>query len=312
MEVLDDKKMLRQMIESVEPKKIFINLLSKMNDVQKRHLLSALNVDVKTVQPTYFHKHYIYKKREHSNNAFLFIDEEYRIIGMLKGSKWNSEYFVFEKYDKKSTKNQYGKFVIEKNRNTMTQKAFHILMFSHSQMKELNIQIINHTELQKSFNLKSKNRFNKNFAKEEVRVLSFDFKNKLANYREKKYECLTHDEVSKMALDVIVFLSNNAKKAIPNIELKMSQSFVSRHYYYYDSENNIKHQILLIPIVSRIYADFLNEKIKLDNKQTSSFRDYNEYRITIIQFYNLFVNNWKNNIFKKIDLKTVDNQFILC
>jgi len=132
---LTDADNLRQAVESSEPTLILSKVVKKLvqRDFVKREnsllLLNWLGEDIFNLKTSYFHKHMNYDSKKHINNKFIFIDEEYRIIGLLKGSKWDKELMWTEDY-KDETKWTGGHFVgkIKKDRKTMTDKAFHILM----------------------------------------------------------------------------------------------------------------------------------------------------------------------------------------
>ncbi len=135
MRTLTDGENLRQAVESTEPTIILSKAVKKMFLRQSLHsdkiamFLDWLGEDIFNLKLSYFHQYMIYDKKKHINNLFIFIDEKYRIIGLLKGSKWDRELMWAEDY-KDETKWTGGHFIgkIKKDRKTMTDKAFHILM----------------------------------------------------------------------------------------------------------------------------------------------------------------------------------------
>ena len=141
MKTLSDGENLRHAVESTEPTMILSKVVKKMFSRYVFHpdkmsaFFNWLGEDIFNLKLTYFHKHMDYDKKKHINNLFIFIDEEYQIIGLLKGSKWDKELMWVEDY-KDETKWTGGHFVgnIKKDRKTMTERAFHILMIE----KEIN------------------------------------------------------------------------------------------------------------------------------------------------------------------------------
>ena len=135
MQLLNDADNLRQAVESTEPTLILSKVVKKMFSRYVFHsdkmsaFFNWLGDDMFNLTITYFHKYMAYDTKKHINNLFIFIDEEYRIIGLLKGSKWDKELMWAEDY-KDETKWTGGHFVgkIKKDRKTMADKAFHILM----------------------------------------------------------------------------------------------------------------------------------------------------------------------------------------
>ncbi len=135
MGTLTDGENLRQAVESTEPTMILSKVVKKMfsryslNSEKIFLFIDWLGEDMFDLKLSYFHKHMAYDKKKHINNLFIFIDEEYQIIGLLKGSKWDKELMWAEDY-KDETQWTGGHFVgkIKKDRKNMTEKAFHILM----------------------------------------------------------------------------------------------------------------------------------------------------------------------------------------
>lgn len=151
----------------------------------KTRFIKFLNVDIKNCEPIYFND-MKYSKARHENCRFFFLDEEFKIIGILRGNLWNEsvvEEYEHYSYRKKSTFNQDG---IIKNRKNLTEAATHILMITKEMENKLASRAI-----------KPKPRFiSKAEAKKELLY-------RLTDYKRDKFKDVDHEEIIVMLKQIM-------------------------------------------------------------------------------------------------------------
>ncbi len=188
---LNDLDMMRQLVESVEPKQILMKVFKSHDENFKRRVINILGIDIQKVNPIYIHSHEPYI-RKWAKNMFLFLDKEYRVMGFLMGSKWDSNWEYTEDY-KKSMKKRWHRYSIDKTREALSSKAFHILMFEETQMG---------VKLSPSKNLRGVN-----LLKRErdlvINQIKSTMEDRLFDYRKKKYSHLNHTDVLFMVNQVL-------------------------------------------------------------------------------------------------------------
>jgi hypothetical protein len=274
---LSEKDSFLQMLEGGEPKEILRKLLKKKKkswgNRRKRKFLSALQIDVKNCNPHYMFHNTPFKRKEMENDTFLFIDKDYKILGVLKGSKWNKEWEEFE--DFKSGNGSYS-FEIKKNRKSLSQRAFHILRFSQKEQLRKVIRIIDHDYDQRNVIENRQKRFEKPdnyFHHQQYQKLEY----RLRAYKIKKYSYVSFEQIKKMCSDLMVYLSQHihCPENIPNIDEKLSNKIV-RVRFSYISNIGLSH------VLKNILEKF--ESLNRDDGST-----YDETKVCLIDMYKIFL-----------------------
>lgn len=170
---------------------ILKNMVSKINKSQKRNFVRLLGIDVQTYEPTnmVFNKY----KASLKDNIFLYIDEKYNLLGVLKGNDGFKTYSKYTTYDKYLTNYPY-------NRKHLTQQSKYILMIDKEDIKEnLNYKSLNNKKLNH---------------KQELRK-------RLEKYKTDKNEKYSHDDILKIMQEILSFCNSN---------LFMSESDIKKYF----------------------------------------------------------------------------------
>lgn len=270
---LSDRDLMKKMIEASEPREILKKALKrKTYGKNKRLLLSALNVNPSTCNVVYFLSHTPFKRKEMANDTFLFLDNEYKILGVLKGSTWDKSWEDCEDYNQEHSNYRYS-FSIKKTRKALTERAFHILRFPAKDHLQKPIQVIMHTPKQQEYNRQQEKR-------EELNRLEISKQERLQQYKVKKYEYLTFEEVNQMTSDLMVYVSQHIHRQdnIENIDEKLNDNLIKSSFSYY---NTIRLVDVLSHIIS-IFKDMVRFHL-IDEKQ------YNQKKIRIIELCKVFM-----------------------
>ena len=131
---VDELKELRNAVFATQPNYILKQVIRDLNhknayygESNAAKLIKLLQINPATCVPIYFNE-MTYKKKEHEKNFFLFLDEEFRLMGILKGNTHKEEFNEIERY---SSGNDFAfSFSVIKNRKNLTAKATHILMIT--------------------------------------------------------------------------------------------------------------------------------------------------------------------------------------
>ena len=176
---------INQAVAAVTTNDIFKKMIKANKSINKRNFLRMLNVDVKTVTPIYFNDK-VYNKNKHKDCWFLFLDKEYRIMGILFENTWNKEFSQYESY--KETK----------NRKRLTEQAYHILMIT-PEMQFPKKWTIKESKPKLSDEQKVINAQRKNFE---------NLKNRLIEYKRNKYDrLLTNERAMEMIQEMLNYLT---------------------------------------------------------------------------------------------------------
>lgn len=188
---------LKQAVAAVTTNDVFKRMLKANSTIDKRNFLRLLNVDVNTVTPIYFNRQK-YKKDEHQNNWFLFLDEQFRLIGMLLGSQWNENHSQYEWYTR-GMPTIYDKYKVVKNRINMQKVAYHILMITPE------MQFPEKWTIKESKPFISKEQQLINQRKKEKEDLQW----RLTEYKRNKYEnLLSNERTMEMAKELVTYLAS--------------------------------------------------------------------------------------------------------
>lgn len=270
---LTDRDLMVKMIEGTEPREILKKALKrKTYDKNKRMLLSALKVNPSTCNVLYFFSHTPYKRKEMINDTFLFLDKEYKILGVLKGSTWDKDWENFEDYRQEESNYRHS-FSTKKTRKELTERAFHILRFPAKDHLTKPIQVIMHTPKQQAYDKQQKQR-------EELKLLEVSKQERLKQYKIKKYEYLTFEEVNQLASDLMVYISQyiHRQDDMENVGEKLNNQLVKIFLPYYQP---IRLTVVLSHIVST-FQDMMRFHL-IDETQ------YNHNKIKIIEFCKVFL-----------------------
>lgn len=188
---------LREAVFSVQTNYVFKRALRNINKRRmdrssRKEFIKLFSVDVQNVEPIYFNGQK-YSVKLHKNNLFLFLNRDFEIIGILKGSSWYKEWEKFENYSaRKSWHNKDSKAVI-KNRINMEAIATHILMITPD------MQI----DFKKKHNSKPFPRF---ISKDEARR---KLNKRLYEYKLKKHESFNHNQIMDKTKELITLFTNS-------------------------------------------------------------------------------------------------------
>jgi hypothetical protein len=273
---LSDLDLLRQSVESVEPRELFLKVYNKKDYDKRREVLKVLRVDVKNIQPIYIHQHFKYKRKEYKENWFMYVDENYKIIGFTKGAEWDSSWMKAEDYDKLS-RGYNSRNTVIKTRKKMWERSFHILMFKAEDIKDFQIGISSHYDLR-----------GKNTHEIERRKSCSQLKQTLSErifvYRDNKYKDISNDDLISMIGKMLVVVSQDivdGGKTYNNIIGKLnhlSSRFVSKN------EDLILHLVDSLRRLKDLYSDIDS---RLYSPQHTK-RNYTIHKIKIIDLYRDF------------------------
>jgi len=180
---------IQQAVASVTTNNIFKKVVENLGNISKRDFLRFFQVDLKTVEPFYHIGGY---SKMYDNNTFLFIDKEFKVIGMLKGNKWDNNQSGLEFYNPNHN-NMYGGVI--KNWKNMKNLAYYILMFT--------------PEMKMSKQIKSLKVFNKDkelIEKNSKRNKQQDLNNRILSFRIRKYDSISHEELLTMSTQMMEYL----------------------------------------------------------------------------------------------------------
>jgi hypothetical protein len=275
---LSDYDVLRQSIESVEPKEIFVKVLRLHEESQRRSIISVLGVDVKTCNPIYMHQDLKFKRKEHKKNMFLYIDKDYKVIGFTLGSYWNSDWAYAEDYSKATTTKYLTRNSVAKTRLSMWKRSFHILMFHERETSKVyienhfvnNFRGINHLE-------KSRNR--------ECDSIKASLDGRLLRYKDKKYLHISYEDLIIMMGKVLVALSKQVIKKEHDFKNIIDGVLLHRRYILSTIENAIIEVTEKLTILHGLFKAIEN---KSDYNWKSKYREYILHKLELIRLYRLF------------------------
>lgn len=270
---LNDMEMLRQVMESTEPKEIFMKALKKHNETFVRHMIDILKIDVKTVQPIYIHKHIKYT-RKFAHNIFMFLDKEYQVLGYLRGNTWSDDFHRAEDYQKPKKHEHYKR--VHKKREVMWEKAYHILMFEHSDMKDIKVNCYQHNHLR-----------NKNQLQIERRTAVDKYKQskntRLFNYKCKKYSHIGFDELMNMLVQSIFKVSTQLLRTEYGFD-KIIRNLLDREYHYSSTvEGLIKYLSQQAEILKNKYNQIKGKGDYYGRSHNE--KEYLEHKLKVIALY---------------------------
>lgn len=207
---------LQQAVAAVTTNDIFKKMIKANKTIDKRNFLRMLNVDVKTVTPIYFNEQ-VYKKNEHSNNWFLFLDKEFLIVGILLGNTWKKDYSEYEYYMPQQSSSSF-KYQVVKNRKKLTEASYHILMITPE------MQFQEKWTIKESKPLITSAKKAENKAREARESLQ----RRLLEYKRNKYDnLLTNERAKEMITELILYLSSHMfqEDKITNFSEKSYEAF---------------------------------------------------------------------------------------
>ena len=275
---LSDYEVLRQSVESVYPKEIFIKVLYSHSAQFRRSIVSVLGVDVKTVNPIYIHKHIKYTRR-FAHNMFMFLDKDYGILGYLKGNKWDENWASAEDYEKQ--KKGYYSRRVQKTRDALWARAFHILMFDASEIDKVEVKNFNTVRNKNLLELQRHR---------ESEILKASLPNRIFTYKCNKYKRVDEEELMNMMSQVLFKASLNLSKT--QAELEKDVFFSQKIKKYCNSYRFEKTALgLLECLLDEIKKYKYNHKEwrerGLYNKKEIE-RSYFRQKIKLIEIYNSF------------------------
>jgi hypothetical protein len=275
---MSDMDMLRQAVESTEPKSIFMKMWYSHEQSFRRRILSVLKVDVKKVQPIYIHKHIKYS-RKFSNNMFLFLDKEYRIMAYLKGNTWNKDWLGAEDYDK--PKKHWGGKRVDKKREILWQKSYHILMIEEKDIQDMTLSL---SVPNRKIN------FIENERNMKIRLINNSKEQRLYEFKCKKYSYVGYDEILRMMNQVLIKSSFHIIEQSNSFD-ELMNSVLSRVYgYSYNVEGLIQYIAKEISQFKHKYSEYqLQVQRKYDTRYYE--REYVEQKMKMIALYNRFFKN---------------------
>jgi hypothetical protein len=218
---MSDMEILQQAVESSFPKEIFMKVVARHNETFVRLMIDVLKVDIKTVQPIYIHKHLKYT-RKLAHNMFMFLDNQYQVLGYLKGNTWSDDFSRAEDYQKPKKHEQYKR--VQKKREVMWKKAYHILMFEQSDMKDIKVTCYQHNHLRKKNQLHINRRMEIDVVKQTKGI-------RLFNYKCKKYSHIGFDELMNMMVQSIFKVSTQLVRQEKEFE-KLIYALLNREYHF--------------------------------------------------------------------------------
>lgn len=159
---------------------------------RQNKIYKYLKIDIENAVPIYFNG-MKYKKSLHENNLFFFLDENCKIMGILKGNSRdkitsNTTYNDLEDYDDEGKAYAIGKKVV-KNRKNLTEQATHILMLTPEMITSKNRNFIKPRFIER---------------KDAIR----DLEARLDKYKKEKYDNVPHEVVLQNAKDSIKYFAD--------------------------------------------------------------------------------------------------------
>lgn len=234
--------------------KVLKKMMSNANRYTKDKLVNVLAVDIENCYPIDFKgQKYSYKK--HKNCLFLYLDAEYNLMGILKGSTHTDNFESVEVYSEQRTVNT--RFSIIKNRKHMEPEATYILMLTPSM---------------RDYSAESKKRNNNDDHRRKL-------KQRLLEYKTKKYQNIDHDEIQTMIIEVLTLMTNN-------LFTDKEQDILEKTY----NINRWCSEDLTEPIrtFSSIVKEYKRVYEEVKKKQFGNYyqRELNKIRTKIIRWYN--------------------------
>lgn len=160
--------------------------IPKYGQSKASKLIKLLQIDISKCEPIYFNGQ-AYKKSEHENNYFLFIDNEFKLMGILLGNSWDKDFEDIEQYEW-TKPYSYGDH-IKKNRKNLTEGATHILMFT-PEMK------VKRKAKPRPVGYKNQKDYKR------------ELESRLSRYKKEKYDSLTIEDCQNIIREAIAFFTN--------------------------------------------------------------------------------------------------------
>lgn len=212
--------------------KTLYNRESYRNKMPK--LVSLLKVDIQTCTPIYFNE-MVYKKKEHEECHFLFLDKDFKLMAILEGNGRDEK--VFSNIEYYEWDRGYGGYEVKKNRKNLTAEATHILMI---------------TPEMRTYVKKNKPKAQPRFLSKKAAKDSLN--SRLAKYKKAKHESLSIEECKAILVEALSYFSSKMFLS------KEEQLKIARHFkkpiWFADSVTD------LIRGVSDIAKDFNYESEK--------------------------------------------------
>lgn len=217
-----------------------------------------------------------YSKSQHEDCMFMFLDDELRVIGFLKGNEWNEKWREFEAYQAGTAKSNYV-FDVAKNRKNMTEKAAYILMFTPEMMNKKQV-----------YKPKAQSR------KRDYHVEQLE--NRLKEYKKNKHGNMTYDQTINLSKNILKALVDSigtdaeheiVKKCravysfsdnISNVISKVSEIVKDYRYNYEQNERQIKH-----------YTKALGEEEFKKNRNMYLSHDPHPYLIALVDYKKIII-----------------------
>jgi hypothetical protein len=293
--MLNDRDLLRQAIESIEPREIFRKMIKGMNGDSKRAFIYYTNIDVKNANPSYVYKHTPYSRKNNIDDVFIFLDSEYKIMGVLKGSTWSSNYSSFERYEKMGT--YYHKYSIKKTRKELSEKAFHILMIDSSQIKKINVKLnYSNAKYRDEVQTKKKYKFdvNRNYGYTQ-RIVQSDFTAKLESYKINKFSHYTTEQIKDITQEILIFFTNrfHDEETIDKVKKYSDLKYVN--YNYRISQYDRNPVISFVRNIVNKYDRFITSTNDIHLVDFSDWNDYTMHKFQIIKIYKYFIKKVDNH-----------------
>lgn len=258
---------LREAIFSVQTNYIFKRMLMNINSSYRKNFVKELRVDVQTIEPIYFNGQK-YKVKDHKDNYFLFIDKDFKLIGMLIGSTWNKDWENYEAYDMKRSWNGKYSSVVVKNRSNMSEIATHILMIT--------------PDMRAPFKKRVPKKGNPRFINSRNARKSLQFR--LKKYKLSKHKEISNEQVLETSRQLITYFAHHMFN--PEMEEILVNKKPSSRWF---SINSIAE---LIKDVADLASNFNN---RLDQyKKSSKFskdwalRELADVKVEIINYKNTY------------------------
>lgn len=185
-------------------KRLAINLRTQNKyDIRLSQFVRLLKVDIENCTPIYFNG-MTYKKKEHGDNFFLFLDNNFKLMAILQGNERDEK--EFSKLEFWDWERGYGRHEVKKNRKNLTEKATHILMIT-PEMRTWG-----------KYKPKPQPRFvSRKDAKD-------DLNDRLRKYKKKKHEEITIEECKEILTKALLYFTTKM------FEPKEEQRKIAQHF----------------------------------------------------------------------------------
>ncbi|MFW6242654.1 MAG: hypothetical protein ACOC2W_00685 [bacterium] len=226
-------------------------VVSNADRYNKNNLINVMKVDVENCHPINFENE-TYSYKQHGNCLFLYIDEDYQVMGILKGSTHKKEFSNAESYD--NNPNWYNGII--KNRKHLEPKAKYILMFTPSM---------------RTYKPKHNNRKRNKSHKDKLQE-------RLLEYKKQKYNNINHQQLILMSKSLLNYFVDNL---FTSNETQILEKVKKVDYWNSDNLTDV------IQTFSNIVKDY---KRYYDESQQEIFSNYYEsnlknQKIKIIKWY---------------------------